>query len=239
MPTEEEQPGISDAPQQDQLAAPTSSSESSDTKPAIETIAENEQKSDTSKSEKQSEEDGKPAQTKTEPLSTTTEKSSAKEEIKTEDVVSADSSSSTSEYAKTDPLLQARKTDSSPQHQQLLATDPSTDTAVEKAPTPETGHDSQALSEDEEDGDYIPDEEVKKTIMVGSDFQAVIPEGLCRYDDALPYENEDKLLWNPTILNEQEIEEYLVKITGPAGGLGSGGATGGSGGQQKGATGST
>ncbi|XP_035904914.1 mesoderm induction early response protein 1 [Anopheles stephensi] len=103
-------------------------------------------------------------------------------------------------------------------------------------------NDSQALSEDEEDGDYIPDEEVKKTIMVGSDFQAVIPEGLCRYDDALPYENEDKLLWNPTILNEQEIEDYLVKITGPAGGLGSGGATGGGaggGGQQKGATGST
>ncbi|XP_050078085.1 mesoderm induction early response protein 1 [Anopheles maculipalpis] len=95
-------------------------------------------------------------------------------------------------------------------------------------------NDSQALSEDEEDGDYIPDEEVKKTIMVGSDFQAVIPEGLCRYDDALPYENEDKLLWNPTILNEQEIEEYLVKITGPAGGLGSGGsaATGGGGGGQ-------
>uniref|UniRef100_A0A182LU67 Mesoderm induction early response protein 1 n=1 Tax=Anopheles culicifacies TaxID=139723 RepID=A0A182LU67_9DIPT len=101
-------------------------------------------------------------------------------------------------------------------------------------------NDSQALSEDEEDGDYIPDEEVKKTIMVGSDFQAVIPEGLCRYDDALPYENEDKLLWNPTILNEQEIEEYLVKITGPAGGLGTGGGgtTGSGGGQQKGATGS-
>uniref|UniRef100_A0A182QVF3 Uncharacterized protein n=1 Tax=Anopheles farauti TaxID=69004 RepID=A0A182QVF3_9DIPT len=91
----------------------------------------------------------------------------------------------------------------------------------ESSPQPDTaptqqedgGDDSQALSEDEEDGDYIPDEEVKKTIMVGSDFQAVIPEGLCRYDDALPYENEDKLLWNPTILNEQEIEDYLVKST--------------------------
>uniref|UniRef100_A0A182PW08 Mesoderm induction early response protein 1 n=1 Tax=Anopheles epiroticus TaxID=199890 RepID=A0A182PW08_9DIPT len=104
-------------------------------------------------------------------------------------------------------------------------------------------NDSQAVSEDEEDGDYIPDEEVKKTIMVGSDFQAVIPEGLCRYDDALPYENEDKLLWNPTILNEQEIEDYLVKTTGPAGGLGSGAGTGGGGGtassQPKGATVST
>lgn len=75
---------------------------------------------------------------------------------------------------------------------------------------------TQAQSEDEEDGDYIPDEEVKKTIMVGSDFQAVIPEGLCRYDDALPYENEDKLLWNPTVLNEDAIEEYLQKIASGA-----------------------
>ncbi|XP_041776084.1 mesoderm induction early response protein 1-like [Anopheles merus] len=94
-------------------------------------------------------------------------------------------------------------------------------------------NDSQALSEDEEDGDYIPDEEVKKTIMVGSDFQAVIPEGLCRYDDALPYENEDKLLWNPTILNEQQIEDYLVKTTAPGGGgLGAGGGAGAPAGQQ-------
>ncbi|XP_058816118.1 mesoderm induction early response protein 1 [Topomyia yanbarensis] len=76
--------------------------------------------------------------------------------------------------------------------------------------------DAQAQSEDEEDGDYIPDEEVKKTIMVGSDFQAAIPEGLCRYDDALPYENEDKLLWNPTVLNEDLIEEYLLKIANGA-----------------------
>lgn len=76
--------------------------------------------------------------------------------------------------------------------------------------------DTQAQSEDEEDVDYIPDEEVKKTIMVGSDFQAAIPEGLCRYDDALPYENEDKLLWNPTVLGEGLIEEYLKKIAAAA-----------------------
>ncbi|XP_055599238.1 mesoderm induction early response protein 1 [Uranotaenia lowii] len=75
---------------------------------------------------------------------------------------------------------------------------------------------AQAQSEDEEDGDYIPDEEVKKTIMVGSDFQAQIPEGLCRYDDALPYENEDKLLWNPEILAEDLIVEYLQKIASGA-----------------------
>ena len=47
--------------------------------------------------------------------------------------------------------------------------------------------------------------------MVGSEFQAPIPEGLCRYDDALPYENEDKLLWDPTKLIEMQIEDYLEK----------------------------
>lgn len=65
--------------------------------------------------------------------------------------------------------------------------------------------------DEEEDGDYSPDEDdYKKTIMVGSDYQAFIPEGLCKYDDALPYENEDKLLWDPSILIDKNVEEYLV-----------------------------
>ncbi|XP_063359823.1 mesoderm induction early response protein 1 [Cydia amplana] len=73
---------------------------------------------------------------------------------------------------------------------------------------------SRPPSEEEEDYDYSPDEDDwKKTIMVGSDFQAGIPEGLCSYDDALPYENEDKLLWNPTVLEENVIEDYMKKIT--------------------------
>ncbi|KAK0173762.1 hypothetical protein PV328_006910 [Microctonus aethiopoides] len=64
--------------------------------------------------------------------------------------------------------------------------------------------------EEDDDCDYSPDEEEwKKTIMVGSDYQATIPEGLCRYDDALPYENEDKILWNPTFIPEGETEEFL------------------------------
>ncbi|XP_022207894.1 mesoderm induction early response protein 1 isoform X2 [Nilaparvata lugens] len=66
--------------------------------------------------------------------------------------------------------------------------------------------------EEEEDYDYSPDEdEWKKTIMVGSDYQAWIPEGLCKYDDALPYENEDKLLWDPNHLDAEEINTYLEK----------------------------
>lgn len=64
-----------------------------------------------------------------------------------------------------------------------------------------------------EDVDYIPEEEGKKTIMVGSDYQAVIPEGLREYDDALPYENEDKLLWDPSKLSDIDLEDYLNKFS--------------------------
>lgn len=51
--------------------------------------------------------------------------------------------------------------------------------------------------------------------MVGSDYQASIPEGLCRYDDALPYENEDKILWNPSFMSENETEEFLDRAQLP------------------------
>lgn len=70
-------------------------------------------------------------------------------------------------------------------------------------------------SEEEEDCDEYnsPDEEddFKKTIMVGSEFQAVIPEGLCKYGDALPYENEDKLVWDPSKLRETDVVQYEQK----------------------------
>ncbi|XP_015122936.1 mesoderm induction early response protein 1 [Diachasma alloeum] len=70
--------------------------------------------------------------------------------------------------------------------------------------------------EEDDDCDYSPDEEEwKKTIMVGSDYQATIPEGLCRYDDALPYENEDKILWNPSFIPETETEEFLERAQLP------------------------
>lgn len=48
-----------------------------------------------------------------------------------------------------------------------------------------------------------------KTIMVGGDYQAVIPDGLCHYGDALPYENEDKLLWDPSTSSPESVEAYL------------------------------
>lgn len=70
--------------------------------------------------------------------------------------------------------------------------------------------------EEEDDCDYSPDEEDwKKTIMVGTDYQAAIPEGLCRYDDALPYENEDKMLWDPSPISEEDTEEFLERAQLP------------------------
>lgn len=49
--------------------------------------------------------------------------------------------------------------------------------------------------------------------MVGSDYQAVIPEGLCHYDDASPYENEDKLLWHPCAMYSEGVEDFLKKAS--------------------------
>ncbi|XP_067005145.1 mesoderm induction early response protein 1 [Anabrus simplex] len=78
---------------------------------------------------------------------------------------------------------------------------------------------SRPQSEEEEDLDYeyspVEEDDWRKTIMVGSDYQAGIPEGLCMYDDALPYENEDKLLWNPSNLTEKDVEDFLVKAQEP------------------------
>uniref|UniRef100_A0A6P7GSL2 Mesoderm induction early response protein 1-like n=1 Tax=Diabrotica virgifera virgifera TaxID=50390 RepID=A0A6P7GSL2_DIAVI len=102
---------------------------------------------------------------------------------------------------------------------------------------------SRVSEEEDEDYDYSPDEEdwrkVNKqcpgiitlrdeddnttecvyqpvrTIMVGSDYQAQIPEGLSHYDDALPYENDDKLLWDPndTHLEGIDVSDFLRKVS--------------------------
>lgn len=73
---------------------------------------------------------------------------------------------------------------------------------------------SRPQSEEEEDDlDYSPDEEDwNKTIMVGSEYQAKIPVGLFKYDDALPYENDDKMLWDPSSLTESETAGFLAKV---------------------------
>lgn len=48
--------------------------------------------------------------------------------------------------------------------------------------------------------------------MVGSDYQAVIPDGVRKYGDAMPYENEDKLLWDPSATNENNLSKYLTMV---------------------------
>lgn len=64
-------------------------------------------------------------------------------------------------------------------------------------------------SDDDEDDD---DDYVKKTIMVGAAYQATIPVGLSKYGDVLPYENEDKLVWEASQVSEPEVEDYLIRV---------------------------
>ncbi|CAG5119831.1 unnamed protein product, partial [Candidula unifasciata] len=74
-------------------------------------------------------------------------------------------------------------------------------------------HESDDSESSTEDENYEPIEEHKKTIQVGSDFQAVIPVGLSVYGDAPAYENEDRLLWDPSkIKDETALNEYLCNI---------------------------
>ncbi|KAM6167383.1 mesoderm induction early response protein 1 isoform 2-T2 [Erethizon dorsatum] len=69
---------------------------------------------------------------------------------------------------------------------------------------------SEIEEESEEDEDYIPSEDWKKEIMVGSMFQAEIPVGMCRYkENEKVYENDDQLLWDPEYLPEDKVIVFL------------------------------
>ncbi|KAI5752625.1 hypothetical protein M8J77_018741 [Diaphorina citri] len=78
---------------------------------------------------------------------------------------------------------------------------------------------SKALEEDDDEYNFFDehpdddDDDPKKTIMVGSEYQAWIPEGMCKYGDILPYENDDKLLWDPNhnLVTVDLVETYLKK----------------------------
>ncbi|XP_006815127.1 mesoderm induction early response protein 1-like [Saccoglossus kowalevskii] len=63
-----------------------------------------------------------------------------------------------------------------------------------------------------EDSDYVPYDDWKKEISVGVDYQADVPVGLCKYDDAPAYENEDRLLWDPSKSQDENVKEYLQQI---------------------------
>lgn len=79
-----------------------------------------------------------------------------------------------------------------------------------------SGEDSDCDDEDYED-DAMSDsgEEWRRTIKVGEEYQAPVPDGLCEYDDVPAYENEDKIVWDPSRLPDEKVEEFLknVKMT--------------------------
>ncbi|XP_040027417.1 mesoderm induction early response protein 1b isoform X4 [Gasterosteus aculeatus] len=71
-----------------------------------------------------------------------------------------------------------------------------------------------AEEESDEDEDYVPSEDWKKEIMVGSMYQAETPSGLCKYkDNEKVYENDDQLLWNPECLPEGRVVEFLTEAS--------------------------
>ncbi|RXM94230.1 Mesoderm induction early response protein 1 [Acipenser ruthenus] len=71
-----------------------------------------------------------------------------------------------------------------------------------------------AEEESEEDEDYIPSEDWKKEIMVGSMYQAETPSGLCKYkENQKVYENDDQLLWNPEFVPEDKVVEFLTEAS--------------------------
>ncbi|XP_069498053.1 mesoderm induction early response protein 1 isoform X2 [Ambystoma mexicanum] len=64
--------------------------------------------------------------------------------------------------------------------------------------------------ESEDDDEYIPSEDWKKEIMVGSMFQAEIPVGVCKYRATEKvYENDDQLLWIPDFVSDDQVSEFL------------------------------
>lgn len=78
------------------------------------------------------------------------------------------------------------------------------------------GSRQQSEDEDEEEGECSGEEEDwHKTIMIGSSYQAQVPEGLCAYGATPPYENQDTLLWEPGKLRAKQTEDYLRALNHP------------------------
>ncbi|KAL7832688.1 hypothetical protein SRHO_G00297060 [Serrasalmus rhombeus] len=70
------------------------------------------------------------------------------------------------------------------------------------------------FADESEDEEYIPSEEWKKEVKVGPMYQAETPTGLCKYEDnEKVYENDDQLLWNPRLLPENEVVDYLAQAS--------------------------
>ncbi|XP_067272092.1 mesoderm induction early response protein 2 isoform X2 [Pseudorasbora parva] len=71
---------------------------------------------------------------------------------------------------------------------------------------------SVSCSEDDSESNSIPSSDGRKDIMVGPQYQAIIP-ALCThtfYERA--YENEDQLLWTPDVLSSLAAETFLLEV---------------------------
>ncbi|XP_041326866.1 LOW QUALITY PROTEIN: mesoderm induction early response protein 3 [Pyrgilauda ruficollis] len=65
-----------------------------------------------------------------------------------------------------------------------------------------------------DNGNSLTSEDLRKEIMVGSQYQAEIPAYLGRCsDDEKAYENEDHLLWKPDVISESKVKEYLFETS--------------------------
>ncbi|OPJ87117.1 mesoderm induction early response protein 3 isoform B [Patagioenas fasciata monilis] len=74
--------------------------------------------------------------------------------------------------------------------------------------------DKESDGEDVEADNGNSSEDLRKEIMVGSQYQAEIPPYLGRCsDDEKAYENEDHLLWKPDVISESKVKEYLFETS--------------------------
>uniref|UniRef100_A0A8C4QFY3 ATP-dependent DNA helicase n=1 Tax=Eptatretus burgeri TaxID=7764 RepID=A0A8C4QFY3_EPTBU len=72
--------------------------------------------------------------------------------------------------------------------------------------------------ESESDEDYMPTDDWKKEIMVGSMYQAEVPQSLSKYGpNGKAYEGDDQLLWQPSGLSPTKVEAFLHDAARPNG----------------------
>ncbi|XP_072516343.1 mesoderm induction early response protein 2 isoform X2 [Salminus brasiliensis] len=77
--------------------------------------------------------------------------------------------------------------------------------------------DTTVSSSDEDSDSNVPPNDGRKDIMVGPQYQAIIPTlgSYTCYEKA--YESEDQLLWTPGVIPSTEVEEFLLHVQRRAG----------------------
>ncbi|XP_070787975.1 mesoderm induction early response protein 2 [Pituophis catenifer annectens] len=68
-----------------------------------------------------------------------------------------------------------------------------------------------SFSAEDSEEDSIAPNDCKKEIMVGPQYQAIVPLLDLNRQGRKVYENDDQLLWDPNILPEREVEEFLFR----------------------------